>query len=279
MKKDYLEIERFSDDREISEQNIEEIVGLDEYIDNIGCIVERFKNTGNPKINHLLHEIKNQMAIIVGHKELQENFSKPFPESKIAIAKSRGKISNMILILYDKIPIKKTTEFRKYLFIDSYGKKEVDSHAKLFCSKKVIPDLIDTDAKNFLPKDEEIYTKLCNQDYNIMMVNLIKNAAESFDKKRSRIGLELRKEIVAEENKEVLSIKLTDNGCGIEKNDLNRIFEEEFSTKEKSDTIAFGRGYGLPIVKDIVQKAEGKIECTSKKSEGTCFSILLPIIS
>lgn len=254
-------------------------MGLDEFIDNIGNIAEKFKNSGNPKINHLLHEIKNQMAIIVGHKELQENFSKPFPESKIAITKSRGKINNMILMLYDKIPIQKTTEFKKYLFIDSYGKKEVDSHAKLFCSKKIIPDLIDTDVKNFLPKDEEICTKLCNQDYNIMMVNLIKNAAESFDKKRSRIELELRKEIIGEENNEFLSIKLADNGCGIEKNDLNRIFEEEFSTKEKSDTIAFGRGYGLPIVMDIVQKAEGKIECVSEKSKGTCFSILLPIIS
>jgi signal transduction histidine kinase len=68
-------------------------------------------------------------------------------------------------------------------------------------------------------------------------------------------------------------IKIENNGPKIEEQHLNNIFKMGFTTKENSDK---NHGYGLSIVKDLVERNSGKIYVKSTET-ATEFKIVLPI--
>jgi signal transduction histidine kinase len=65
---------------------------------------------------------------------------------------------------------------------------------------------------------------------------------------------------------------VTDSGCGIEEDVLNRIFDPFFTTKEQGK----GTGLGLAICQRIVEEHEGEIKIQSRLGQGTTVSIRLP---
>ncbi len=73
---------------------------------------------------------------------------------------------------------------------------------------------------------------------------------------------------------EFVVIDVTDTGCGIPPENLNRIFEPFFSTKQ--NVVGSGTGLGLATVYGIVRQTEGFIKVNSTLGKGTTFSIHLP---
>lgn len=69
-------------------------------------------------------------------------------------------------------------------------------------------------------------------------------------------------------------IDVKDTGCGISKENLSRIFEPFFSTKQ--NVVGSGTGLGLAMVYGIVRQTEGFIKVDSVLNQGTTFSIHLP---
>ena len=73
------------------------------------------------------------------------------------------------------------------------------------------------------------------------------------------------------DRKQYLEIRISDNGCGIEQKDQDRVFEPFYTTKEN------GTGLGMAIVNRIVESHMGKIRIKSKPGKGTDCIVLLPI--
>lgn len=97
--------------------------------------------------------------------------------------------------------------------------------------------------------------------------NLIKNSMDALkESKNGEILIETR----ADQNKAV--IKVSDNGNGIEKKNLEKIFEVGFSTKK------YGWGIGLPLSKKIIEEFhKGKLVLEyTMAGKGTRFAIILP---
>ncbi len=69
-----------------------------------------------------------------------------------------------------------------------------------------------------------------------------------------------------------VEVRISDTGVGIPRENLKKIFDPFFSTRER------GSGLGLAIVHNIVHVHNGSIDVESKEKEGTVFSILLPLI-
>jgi two-component system sensor histidine kinase PilS (NtrC family) len=65
-------------------------------------------------------------------------------------------------------------------------------------------------------------------------------------------------------------IKITDTGCGIDQENLKKIFEPFFTNKDK------GTGLGLTIVGRIVEGYSGKIKIESDINIGTSCAVWLP---
>jgi len=66
-------------------------------------------------------------------------------------------------------------------------------------------------------------------------------------------------------------IEITDQGPGIAKKDLKKIFQPFFTTKKG------GTGLGLSIAQKIIEAHNGNIEVSSRIGKGTTFRIILPL--
>ena len=69
---------------------------------------------------------------------------------------------------------------------------------------------------------------------------------------------------------EEIVIEFTDSGLGISSDNIPKIFEPFYTTKED------GTGLGLAIIKRIVEGHKGRIEVRSELGKGSSFTIFLP---
>ena len=95
-------------------------------------------------------------------------------------------------------------------------------------------------------------------------LNLIKNAMESIPSAGNiviTVGLEGKNYIV---------VSISDTGCGMTAEEIERIFSPEYTTKEK------GVGLGVPLANEIIRGHGGDIRVISRKGEGTTFEVILP---
>ena len=113
--------------------------------------------------------------------------------------------------------------------------------------------------------------------------NLVRNAIEAIDcsgkivVKTWRESLPLpvaRYETIPAGHYAVLAV--SDNGCGIENQELVRIFEPFFTKKRAGESS--GSGLGLAIVHGVVKEHHGFIDVTSVPGKGTTFSLYLPLV-
>jgi signal transduction histidine kinase len=96
------------------------------------------------------------------------------------------------------------------------------------------------------------------------LLNFIKNAVESISGP-GKVTLS-----VGPEKKGWINVRIVDTGCGMTSEEIERIFNPEYTTKEK------GLGLGLPLSHEIIRGHGGEIRVTSQKDAGTTFEILLP---
>lgn len=74
------------------------------------------------------------------------------------------------------------------------------------------------------------------------------------------------------EEKEYIKLSIVDTGVGVDSEQIQKIFEPFYSTKDKG----IGKGMGLSVAYNIVKQHKGFIEFDSKKGEGTVVNIYLP---
>jgi two-component system, NtrC family, sensor kinase len=115
---------------------------------------------------------------------------------------------------------------------------------------------------------ETLSLNLDAQRMQQVFLNLIENAVHAIIPP-GQIKISARKDLL--ENQ--VLIVFEDTGDGIPEKDIGRIFDPFFTTKE----VGLGTGLGLSIAFGIIQKHQGSISVESKKSQGTRFTIRLPL--
>ena len=70
-------------------------------------------------------------------------------------------------------------------------------------------------------------------------------------------------------------IEVSDDGIGIEKKDIIRIFERFYRVDKSRSRIQGGTGLGLSIVKHIIEAHDQTIQVTSQKDKGATFTFML----
>ena len=119
----------------------------------------------------------------------------------------------------------------------------------------------------------EIVAKLDRKAIVGALSNLIVNSLHAVKQNHSN-GMTVRGSIIveAEATDEHLTIRVQDNGCGIEPDQQERIWETFYTTKGSR-----GTGLGLSLVRRVIEQHGGRISVSSTRGKGTAFNILLPL--
>jgi two-component system phosphate regulon sensor histidine kinase PhoR len=107
----------------------------------------------------------------------------------------------------------------------------------------------------------------------IVIRNLLDNAIKYVDERHGIIR------ISAFRRGNNVHVEVEDNGIGIAKEDLGRIFERFYRVDKARSRQLGGTGLGLSIVKHIVLAHKGNVEIRSRVNQGSVFSVIFPIVS
>jgi len=112
-------------------------------------------------------------------------------------------------------------------------------------------------------KPDELILKVDPELIEQVMINIVKNAIQAFEEEpRKQIKLS-----ASRDNKNNVTIRIQDNGAGIDEEALGKIFIPFFTTKKN------GSGIGLSLSKQIMRQHKGAIKVVSNVDEGTEFSL------
>lgn len=103
----------------------------------------------------------------------------------------------------------------------------------------------------------------------ISLHNLLGNAI-----KYSATGGEVLVSVSADNGR--LSVAFKDKGIGIDKDELEKVFDRFYRAKDSRVSQITGTGLGLPIAREIVRRHGGDIEATSTLNQGSTFTVNLP---
>ncbi|MBZ9637293.1 sensor histidine kinase [Clostridium sp. FP1] len=169
------------------------------------------------------------------------------------------------LLLYSKLDLSQLPfNFEKTDIIDYFN----------YCINESSIELEKSNIKICLKNDLKgsKYVKIDRERLMRVILNIIDNARKYMDKEQGEITIMLR-----ETNSSII-IEIRDNGCGIEENDVNKIFDR-FYRADAARSEANGSGLGLAIAKQIVEGHKGTIWAVSHENNGTSILISFGKIS
>jgi two-component system phosphate regulon sensor histidine kinase PhoR len=222
----------------------------------------------NDLINNITHEFKTPISTIslaceaLNEPQLTEN------------AQSISRYSNMI----------KDENYRLRMLVENLlntaaiEKGEYDLNLKEVDLHSVITEAVDNFSATAEKIDGKITTDL--QANNVIITanefhltnilnNLIDNAIKYTEKKPFIV-------ISTSNTKIGITLKISDNGIGIEKENFDKIFDTFYRIPTGNIHNVKGNGIGLSYVKKMVEAHKGTIEITSEPGEGSTFTIYIP---
>ena len=129
-------------------------------------------------------------------------------------------------------------------------------------------EIFNEDFISFEAEEAEIITIIDRTQLIRIITNLVKNAIQAIPDSQ----LDKQIDIKVKKQKDSVLIEVSDNGNGIEVENIPRIFEPKFTTKTS------GMGLGLGIIKNIIENYKGTITFESEIGKGTVFTVTLPLI-
>lgn len=224
----------------------------------------------------IAHEVKNPLASILSYGQLLDihlkkmdaqpdlpdkteklkNYTKMILEDTRRASKI---ISDLLTFARQKEVQRVQLSVRKYL-------AEVSEKLKAYCETTGVEFSSDLSGLT-----EESFVEIDSDQIYQVLFNLVQNATHAL--KESAVTKRIALSSQVSESK--VTISISDNGCGIAKENLSKIFEPFFSTK----AIGEGSGLGLAICYGIVQKHLGQLTVQSEIKKGTQFNLTLPLVS
>lgn len=215
---------------------------------------------------YFTHEFQSPLSIIKGISE--ELLFKPNSDIADGIAlinRNADHLSRLVKQLLDLRRLEVAEMKTTYVYGDvvSYLRYLVDSFQPLALNKQIILQLIAPGDGVSMHYDPD---KL-----NLIIRNLISNAIK-FTPPGGKVEVE-----VEQQEGEYLKIQIKDNGIGIEKEALSKIFGFFQQPDQRGIAQMPGYGIGLSLVRELVRLLRGTVMIESKAGEGTNFILRFPI--
>ena len=218
------------------------------------------QRVGKVIVSGLLHDLRNPLAVIRSCAQFcldNADLSPSFREKMQMILESTEKANDLT---------KKFLDYAKSSVLDF---KPINFNRLLLvtwktCELQSAPCQVALEAR--LEKNlPEIMAS--QENLERVFLNLFMNAIHAVSGK-GKVVLETR----LLPSRDMVEIKITDDGPGISQEQQEHLFEPFYTTKEN------GTGLGLSICQSIIQQHKGTISLESTSGQGTTFSIRLPVL-
>ncbi|SCH15085.1 HAMP domain-containing sensor histidine kinase [Romboutsia sp. 1001713B170207_170306_H8] len=235
---------------------------------NIEDITEKVKleNMRSDFVANVTHELKTPLTSISGFVEtlkLNENIDPSTRSRFLGIIESE---SDRLKRLIDDILLLSSIENTESRVLEKINLYNTFNEVKEMLS--------------FIAKSKDIEFKyefedesLCvesNRDYiKQVFLNLTENAIK-YTPDHGEV------KVIVSSNDEDIFINVIDNGIGIPKDDIQRIFERFYRVDKARSRDVGGTGLGLAITKHIIKSLHGKIEVKSELNKGSEFIVTIP---
>ena len=211
------------------------------------------------------HELKSPLTTIIGSIDIiSQGMAKDEETINDLIERIGSEAKRMNNLVMDMLTLseyetKNQNSQRQVVNMQSLAQELVENLSVLADKNKI---LISSNVEDFniFISYEEIYQ---------LLKNLIENAIK-YGKVNGNVWINV------EQDEQHLIIKIKDDGIGIPKVDLNRVFERFYRVDKARSRSTGGTGLGLSIVKHIVLNYNGHVDISSEEDEGTEVSVYLP---
>ena len=220
-------------------------------------------------VSMVAHEIRSPMNSVMAQiKVIQDGLAGDVTQKqKEILGRASEKIGGLVGLSSELLDLAKRETGLVALERESCNmtellKDQMDFHQPKAQAKKIQIEL------SLLP---DLPPVLANkQSMEEVLSNLITNAI-NYTPEGGKITVGARPE------KNHLCIRVSDTGIGIEKEELNRIFDRFYRVKNEKTRFIIGTGLGLPIVKSIVEAHDGMIRVESEPDHGSTFYVYIPL--
>jgi signal transduction histidine kinase/CheY-like chemotaxis protein len=220
----------------------------------------------------IAHDFNNILAAIIGYTDLSlisENCDTSIRKNLEQVKKASDRAKDLVTQI---LAFSRTEEFKQEFIDIAPVMKEA-----LKLLRATIPSSITI--KSDIPKGLGKISTDPTKIYQVLM-NLCTNAAHamanregvltvSFDRVPRR---DLPKEAQRSKSRDWVVLSVADTGSGISKENIDRIFDPYFTTKEKGE----GTGLGLAMVHGIVRSSGGVVDVISQPGSGSTFNLYFP---
>lgn len=232
---------------------------INDTVSTIEKVIENAENAENDEIERILQPTKNKLDEI-DWDYLKEEVPNAIEQSSDGVKQVSSIVLAMKNFAHPGGTEKEMTNLNELLKTTlTVSRSEWKHHVEI--GEKFSPDLPPVPC--------------VRNEISQVFLNLIVNGAHSIEEK-----LESKNEVgkgnitlTTELQGDMVSISITDSGCGIPNEHLEKIFDPFFTTKE----VGKGTGQGLTIAYDIItNKHQGVMEVQSTVGEGSTFTLKLP---
>ena len=228
--------------------------------------IEVISKTKSDFISSVSHELRTPLTSVKGFSSLLvgDKFGTLPEEAKARLLKVDENVNKLMAIVNTLLDISRIESGKMETKIASSDIIQLIKDVADFLSPQIKSKNISLTFD--LPESLNVY-----MDKNLIervLINLINNALK-FTPSEGKIMFRC-----TQDNKQAI-ISVSDTGCGMKKDDLEKIFQEFFRTSHPSTVKIEGSGLGLSLVKRIIDTHKEKIWVESKLGKGTTFYFTL----